>query len=85
VVSTKKWRRYSEYRPSGVEWLGEVPEHWEVKPLKRTFLILNGSTPKSSEPDYWDGDIPWATPDDLGSFTSDTLTTEALCICDFKK
>lgn len=23
-------------RPSGVEWIGDVPEHWEVKPLKRT-------------------------------------------------
>ena len=25
---------YPKYRPSGVEWLGEVPEHWEVKPIK---------------------------------------------------
>ena len=23
--------RYPTYKPSGVEWLGEVPEHWEVK------------------------------------------------------
>ena len=27
---------YPAYRPSGVEWLGEVPEHWDVKPLRRT-------------------------------------------------
>lgn len=25
---------YQKYKPSGVEWLGEVPEHWEVKKLK---------------------------------------------------
>ena len=25
---------YPKYKPSGVEWLGEVPEHWEVKPVK---------------------------------------------------
>ena len=25
--------RYKEYKESGVEWLGEVPEHWEVKRL----------------------------------------------------
>lgn len=25
--------RYPEYKPSGVEWLGEVPEHWEVVPF----------------------------------------------------
>jgi type I restriction enzyme, S subunit len=26
--------RYKKTKPSGVEWLGDVPEHWEVKPLK---------------------------------------------------
>ena len=24
-------QRYDSYRDSGVEWLGEVPSHWEVK------------------------------------------------------
>jgi len=26
-----RWRPYPAYKPSGVEWLGDVPEHWEVK------------------------------------------------------
>jgi type I restriction enzyme S subunit len=26
--------RYPKYRDSGIEWLGKVPEHWEVRPLK---------------------------------------------------
>ena len=26
--------RYPAYKPSGVEWLGEVPEHWEVLPCR---------------------------------------------------
>ena len=26
--------RYEKYKPSGVEWLGEIPEHWEVKRVK---------------------------------------------------
>ncbi|MBO9483236.1 restriction endonuclease subunit S [Salinisphaera sp. G21_0] len=29
-----KYKAYPEYKDSGVEWLGEIPEHWEVKPLK---------------------------------------------------
>ncbi len=70
-----KHRAYPEYKPSGVEWLGEVPEHWEAMVLKRTFFIMNGSTPKSSEPAYWDGEIPWATPDDLGNLKGDTIET----------
>ncbi|HOW67617.1 MAG TPA: hypothetical protein P5186_25030 [Candidatus Paceibacterota bacterium] len=26
---------YPKYKSSGVEWLGDVPEHWEVKALRR--------------------------------------------------
>ena len=26
--------RYKKTKPSGVEWLGEVPEHWEVKRIR---------------------------------------------------
>jgi len=29
-----KYPRYPKYKDSGVEWLGKVPEHWEVKRLK---------------------------------------------------
>lgn len=67
------WRAYPAYNQSGIEWLGEIPEHWAIKPLKRTFGVLNGATPKSGELDYWDGDIPWATPDDLGSLNGVTI------------
>ncbi|NJZ83617.1 restriction endonuclease subunit S [Ralstonia pseudosolanacearum] len=30
-------------KPSGIEWLGDVPEHWSIKPLKR-WVRLNAST-----------------------------------------
>ena len=59
-------RSYPQYRDSGVEWLGEVPEQWESGPLQRWFAIVNGGTPASSEETYWDGDTVWLTPDDLG-------------------
>lgn len=57
--------RYPEYKDSGVEWLGEVPAHWDVVPLKRSFSVIGGSTPKSENADYWDGDVVWVTPSDL--------------------
>lgn len=34
---SSKYPRYPAYKDSGVEWLGEVPEHWMVKPLKTPF------------------------------------------------
>jgi len=73
VETTRRWGPYPYYKDSGVEWLGEIPEHWSIMPIKRIFYILNGSTPKSSEPSYWSGSISWATPDDLGSLETDTL------------
>ena len=59
-------RAYPRYRDSGVEWLGEVPEHWQSSPLQRWFSIVNGGTPAIAEETYWDGDTVWLTPDDLG-------------------
>jgi type I restriction enzyme S subunit len=41
--------RYPEYKDSGVEWLGEVPAHWEVVPMKRLLDIQNGSDHKHVE------------------------------------
>jgi len=42
--------RYPAYKPSGVEWLGEVPEHWEVLPLKRNARLLTDKTDNRSNP-----------------------------------
>jgi type I restriction enzyme S subunit len=41
--------RYPTYKPSGVEWLGEVPEHWSLAPLKKLLDIQNGSDYKAVE------------------------------------
>ncbi|MEI7608982.1 MAG: restriction endonuclease subunit S [Rhodospirillaceae bacterium] len=40
--------RYPEYKDSGVEWLGEVPGHWEVKPLKRVCNAFPSNVDKKS-------------------------------------
>jgi type I restriction enzyme S subunit len=33
--------KYSAYKPSGAEWLGEIPEHWEVTRIKHLFIEIN--------------------------------------------
>lgn len=45
--------RYPNYKDSGVEWLGEVPGHWDVTALKRGFDVTLGKMlqPESSSPD----------------------------------
>lgn len=39
---------------------------WQEVPLRRIFRIINGGTPASDEK-YWNGDVPWATPVDIGN------------------
>ena len=38
---------YPAYKPSGVPWLGDVPEHWEVRRLKEATTIIAGQSPPS--------------------------------------
>lgn len=61
---------YDAYRDSGIDWLGKVPNHWSVGPLKAAYSIFGGATPKSEREDYWDGGVPWVTPADLSRLTS---------------
>ncbi|BAZ79970.1 restriction endonuclease subunit S [Sphaerospermopsis kisseleviana CS-549] len=37
-----KYQGYDKYKDSSVEWLGDVPEHWEVKRVKYAFLLQRG-------------------------------------------
>ncbi|MDH7495337.1 MAG: restriction endonuclease subunit S [Bacillota bacterium] len=69
----RRFKPYPAYKDSRVEWLAEIPAHWEVKRLKRIFFVLNGSTPQSGVAEYWDGDIPWVTPEDLGDLQSSEI------------
>ncbi|AOC52415.1 Type I restriction-modification system, specificity subunit S [Microcystis aeruginosa NIES-2481] len=46
---TKKWQPYPTYKDSGVEWLGAIPEHWEVKKLKYISYLTMGQSPSSDD------------------------------------
>lgn len=63
-------QQYSTYKPSNVEWLGEIPNHWEIERLKDVCEnITSGGTPKTSIDIYWEnGDIIWVTPTDFQDF-----------------
>lgn len=70
------------------QWLQNVPEHWDIMPLKRFHRIVNGGTPSSHEESFWGGDINWITPEDLGKNKSKiiggsrrTLSVEGLANC----
>lgn len=48
-------------KPSGVEWLGDIPEHWELCRIKQVTQILRGKfthRPRN-DPSLYDGDYPF--------------------------
>ena len=67
---TPHLKSYPSYKDSAVEWLGDVPVHWQVRRMRTVARILNGATPSSNTPAYWDGDILWITPEDLGALNT---------------
>ncbi|MFO1065530.1 MAG: restriction endonuclease subunit S [Pirellulales bacterium] len=69
-------------RDSGTPWLGFIPEHWEIKPIKHCTTILGGMTPSKVVPEYWNGSVPWVSAKDMKRFeisdSEDHITESAL-------
>lgn len=67
-------------KDSGVEWLGEVPAHWEVSKFKWKVSSASGGTPSTSNFErYYNGTIPWLRTTDLNNdvlFEAEIYVTE---------
>jgi type I restriction enzyme, S subunit len=56
-----KYNAYEKYKDSGIEWLGEIPEHWQSLNFKRLTLIKRGASPRPiDDPKYFDDDGEYA-------------------------
>jgi len=74
--------KYPRYKDSGVDWLGEVPEHWRAGSLRWLALRYSGGTPDKTNIGYWEGGtVPWlnsgAVNDRLITTPSALITQEA--------
>lgn len=52
-------------KDSGISWINEIPEKWNMEPIKYNYSLIAGATPESTNVDFWDGDIKWITPADF--------------------
>lgn len=73
-------------KDSGIEWLGEIPEHWKVSRLGFLGKIGNGSTPDRSNLSFWkDGSIPWLNSSKVNegivNYADQFVTQEAVNKC----
>lgn len=64
--STGRYKPYPAYKDSGVEWLGEVPVHWETWKTSHGFKCIgSGTTPDTTDETNFEGDMPWVTTSEL--------------------
>ncbi len=78
--SIQRFARYATYKNSSLDWLGEIPEAWEVKPLKHMTSFSTGWTPPTGREDFYGGEHRWANIGDLGDkvlYTTEKTITEA--------
>ena len=47
-----KVKPYPAYKPSGIDWLGDIPVHWEVRRLKNWLSINQSVLPETTDPGY---------------------------------
>jgi restriction endonuclease S subunit len=76
IAVTKGLDSNVKLKPSGIEWLGDIPEHWVVKRLKTVATnVQTGTTPKTYISKYYEKeDIKWFTPVD---FTKNIRLTDS--------
>ena len=55
----------------------KVPEGWRKVRLGEIGKIVSGSTPDTANPNFWNGDIVWITPDDLSKLKTMYIPTSS--------
>lgn len=76
-------------KPSGVEWIGDIPEHWVVSKLGNYATVNNGTTPSREIERYWnDGNVAWIASGKVNDLIindpSEYITQKALRECSLK-
>jgi type I restriction enzyme S subunit len=70
---------HPKLKPSGVDWLGDVPAHWDVSRIKYLAKIESGHTPSRSVDEYWiDCTIPWVSLNDSGYLRTHDYITDTV-------
>ena len=67
-----RFRRYPEYKESGVDWLREVPAHWQMKRLKTVAAVQLSNVDKHSE----EGQVPVKLCNYVDVYYNDSITAE---------
>ena len=65
----RQLKPYPAHTPSGVEWLGEIPAHWEVRRLKYLATVNDEALPETTDPDMGITYVDIGNVDSVGGIT----------------
>ncbi len=74
TVDVLDWHRISPEFRNNIETRFEtiqdvhersIPEEWTIRRISEIAEVIGGGTPRTDQEEYWGGDIPWITPEDL--------------------
>lgn len=79
---TKGLNPDASMKDSGIEWLGEIPAHWEIRKMKSVARMDSGHTPDKKIAEYWEGgNVPWVSLNDTAYLKdNDYITDTAQCV-----
>ena len=85
---TKGLDRSAPMKDSGIEWIGEIPKHWNINKTRYLASLCSGATPSKDVYTYWEGNIPWVSSQEVKSdIITDTslhISEEAIRSCSTK-
>src|SRR5574344_2713839 len=61
-----KYKKYPSYKDSGIEWLGEIPEHWIRTKIKNKLSIPITDGPHET-PEFFDEGVPFISAEAISS------------------
>lgn len=77
---TKGLDKSAPLKDSGIEWIGEIPESWNVFQLKNISTIKTGHTPSTVHIENFNGNVNWYTPSD---FVNETIENSSRKISEY--
>lgn len=57
-----------------------LPDNWSWKKVHEVADVVSGATPRRDVSDYWNGDVPWITPKEIGGLEDQIVTSTEECI-----
>jgi len=86
MTTATKYKTYPKYKPSGIDWLDDIPDEWEVKNVMYQYRLKNGYAFKTE--DFVDDGVPIVKMSNLKDgrldFESSSKIPESICLKDFE-